>query len=101
MTMYDGRTKLSQEVYAEACKHYKKKMFKTQIPRNIRLSECPSFGQTIFEYDPKSPGALAYQNMAKEVIKRFFSGSSKKWVCSRNCKVGFEAPEIERFRTRN
>ena len=78
MTMYDGRTKLSQEVYAEACKHYKKKMFKTQIPRNIRLSECPSFGQTIFEYDPKSPGALAYQNLAKEVIKRFFSGSSKK-----------------------
>jgi hypothetical protein len=44
---------------------------------------------------------LAYQNLAKEVIKRFFSGSSKKWVFSRNCKVGFEAPGIERFQNPN
>ena len=65
MTMYDTRTRLSHEVKTELKNHYKSKLFKTEIPRNIRLSECPSFGQTIFEYDKKKPGATAYSNFAK------------------------------------
>jgi len=77
MTMYDGRTKLSQEVHNEVKSHYSNKLFATQIPRNIRLSECPSFGQTIFEYDDKSPGAKAYLRLADEVTERFFSQPKK------------------------
>ena len=47
------------------------KIFKTVIPRTVRLSEAPSFGKTIFDYDPLSPGATAYKNLAKELISRF------------------------------
>ena len=71
MTMYDMRTNLSREVVDEVKKHLPEKIFKTVIPRTIRLSEAPSFGKTIFEYDPSSPGASAYKNLAKEVIDRF------------------------------
>jgi chromosome partitioning protein len=70
LTMYDSRTRLSLEVEEEVRTHFKEKVFKTVIPRNIRLSEAPGFGQSILEYDPKSKGALAYQALAKEVIRR-------------------------------
>ncbi len=73
MTMYDPRTRLSFEVWQEVNKHYPGAAFRTAIPRNVRLSEAPSFGQTIFEYSPDSPGALAYRGFANEVIKRFLS----------------------------
>lgn len=69
LTMYDGRTNLSHEVEEEVRKHFKNKVYKTTIPRNIRLSEAPGFGETIMEYDPKSKGALAYEAFAKEVIR--------------------------------
>lgn len=71
MTMYDVRTNLSQQVDAEVRKHFGDKVFKSIIPRTVRLAEAPSFGQTIFEYDSLSPGAQAYKNLAKEVAKRF------------------------------
>jgi len=71
MTMYDMRTNLSREVVDEVKKHLPDKIFKTVIPRTVRLSEAPSFGKTIFEYDPSSPGATAYKNLAKELIERF------------------------------
>ena len=71
MTMYDNRTQLSYEVWLEALKHYPKETFKTAIPRTVRLSEAPSFGKTIFEYDRKSPGAIAYLSLAKEMRKKF------------------------------
>lgn len=70
LTMYDGRTRLSLEVKEEARAHFKNKVYKTVIPRNIRLSEAPGFGQSILEYDPKSKGAKAYAALAKEVLKK-------------------------------
>jgi len=71
MTMYDTRTNLSRQVVDEVKKHLSDKIFETVIPRTVRLSEAPSFGKTIFSYDPTSPGATAYKNLAKEVIARF------------------------------
>jgi chromosome partitioning protein len=71
MTMYDGRTNLSKQVVDEVRQHLPDKIFSTVIPRTVRLSEAPSFGQTIFAYDPTSPGANAYRALAEEVIKRF------------------------------
>lgn len=71
MTMFDVRTNLSRQVLHEVQKHFPKKIFKTVIPRSIRLGEAPSHGQTIFTYDPLSTSALAYKNLAKEVAKRF------------------------------
>jgi len=71
MTMFDVRTNLSRQVVDEVKQHLPDKIFDTVIPRTIRLSEAPSFGKTIFAYDPLSPGASAYRNLAKEVIARF------------------------------
>jgi len=71
MTMFDIRTNLSRQVVEEVKKHLPEKIFNTVIPRTIRLSEAPSFGKTIFDYDPLSPGATAYKNLAKELITRF------------------------------
>jgi chromosome partitioning protein len=70
MTMYDSRTKLSQQVVEEVEKFFQEMVFKTIIPRTVRLSEAPSFGQPITIYDPGSKGAVAYLNLAKEVIER-------------------------------
>lgn len=69
MTMYDTRTNLSVQVFEEVKKHFKDKLFKTVIPRNVRLSEAPSFGLPISLYDPKSKGAECYRDLAKEVIQ--------------------------------
>ena len=71
MTMYDLRTNLSRQVVDEVKQHLPDKIFQTVIPRTIRLSEAPSFGKTIFAYDPLNPGATAYHNLAKEVMERF------------------------------
>jgi chromosome partitioning protein len=71
MTMYDMRTNLSRQVVDEVKNHLPTKIFSTVVPRTIRLSEAPSFGKTIFEYDASSPGASAYRALAKEVIARF------------------------------
>ena len=71
MTMFDMRTNLSRQVVDEVRQHLPEKIFATVIPRTVRLSEAPSFGKTIFAYDPLSPGATAYRNLAKEVIARF------------------------------
>lgn len=71
MTMFDIRTNLSREVVEEVKKHLPDKIFNTVIPRTVRLSEAPSFGKTIFAYDPTSPGASAYKNLGKELIERF------------------------------
>ena len=68
-TMYDGRTNLSIQVLDEVKKYFPDKVYKTVIPRNVRLSESPSFGEPIIEYDITSKGADAYIALAKEVIK--------------------------------
>lgn len=69
LTMYDNRTNLSKDVEAEVRKHFKEKTYKTMIPRNVRLSEAPSNGYSIFDYDMRSDGAKAYAAFAKEVIE--------------------------------
>ena len=69
--MYDSRTKLSENVVNDVKEFFNDTSFKTIVPRNVRLSESPSYGKTIFEYDDKSTGALAYKGLAKEFIKRF------------------------------
>ncbi len=70
LTMFDARTKLSVEVQQDVRKYFKERVYKTHIPRNVKLSEAPSQGQSIFEYDIKSEGAKAYAALAKEVINR-------------------------------
>lgn len=69
MTMYDGRTNLSNEVVTEVKKYFETKVYQTLIPRNVRLSEAPSYGQAVIDYDGKSKGAEVYLNLAKEVLK--------------------------------
>jgi chromosome partitioning protein len=70
MTMYDSRTNLSQQVVEEVRKHFGELVYETIIPRNVRLSEAPSYGQSILDYDPKSKGAEVYLMLAEEVIRR-------------------------------
>ena len=70
MTMYNMSTNLSQQVVGEVVKHFGDRVFETLIPRNVRLSEAPSYGQPIIQYDPHCVGAAAYRNLAKEFIKR-------------------------------
>jgi chromosome partitioning protein len=70
MTMFDGRTNLSVQVMEEVREYFKEKVYTTYIPRNIRLAEAPSYGQTIFEYASHSKGSLAYQAFASEFMER-------------------------------
>lgn len=70
ITMYDARTNLSKEVAAELSNNFKDKVFNTIIPRNIRLSEAPSHGLSIADYDSDSQGAISYENLAKEVLEK-------------------------------
>lgn len=69
MTMFDNRTNISNQVVNDVRASFKDKVFKTVIPRNVRLSEAPSYGQSIFDYDPKSKGAESYLALTKEVLK--------------------------------
>ena len=70
LTMLDGRTNLCLQVVAEVKKHFKKQVFDTVIPRNVRLGEAPSHGLPIHLYDNRSTGAEAYRALAREVLKR-------------------------------
>lgn len=70
LTMFDKRNRLTFQVEDEIKKHFGKQVFKTVIPRNVRLSECPSHGQSVIEYDVKSSGAVAYLSLAKEFLSR-------------------------------
>lgn len=70
MTMFDSRTRLAADIVREVRNHFPKEIFETIINRNVRLSESPSFGQSILDYDPTSPGGLAYRALAEEVIAR-------------------------------
>ena len=68
MTMYDVRTNLAQQVVDEVRSHFPDRTFRIIIPRSVRLSEAPSYGQPIMDYAPKSPGAVAYQALAQEIV---------------------------------
>ena len=70
LTMFDGRTNLSLQVAEEVKKYFGSRVFKTVIPRTVKLSEAPSFGEPILTYAPKSKGAEAYKKLCREVLKR-------------------------------
>lgn len=70
VTMFDARTQLAHQVANEVRRYFGDKVFRAIIPRNVRLSEAPSFGKAILEYDPKSKGAESYDALAREVIRR-------------------------------
>jgi chromosome partitioning protein len=76
MTMYDARTNLSRQVVEEVRGHFKEKVFRAIIPRNIRLSEAPSYGQPINLYAPTSMGAMAYQLLARELVRSDQTGAN-------------------------
>jgi len=69
-TLFDGRTSLTTQVRTEVERYFKGQVFATVIPRNVRLSEAPSHGRSILQYDLRSPGAVAYLELAKEVVGR-------------------------------
>ena len=73
MTMYDGRTNLAQQVVSEVRKHFGDKVFKTLIPRTVRLAEAPSFGKPITVYDPGSYAAMVYRSLTDEILARTVS----------------------------
>jgi chromosome partitioning protein len=70
MTMYDGRTNLALQVVEEVKKYFPQQIFNTVVPRSVRLSEAPSYGQSIYEYDAASRGAQAYKSLTNEVAER-------------------------------
>ncbi|APF34663.1 ParA family protein [Microbacterium sp. AISO3] len=70
LTMYDGRTRLAQQVAEEVRSHFPKEVLRTVIPRSVRVSEAPSFGQTVIAYDGQSAGAVAYREAAVEIAQR-------------------------------
>lgn len=75
ITLFDKRTKLSYAIEEELRKAFKEKVFKTIIPRSVRFAEAPSFGKSIFDYAPSSQGAIAYFELAKEILKGDEKGS--------------------------
>ena len=70
MTMYDARLRLSNQVVDEVRKHFQQMVFETIIPRNIKLTESPSFGKPAVLYDAESRGAVAYLNLAREILQK-------------------------------
>lgn len=70
LTMYDGRTRLAQQVAEEVRSHFPHEVLHTVIPRSVRVSEAPSFGQTVIAYDPQSVGAVSYREAAVELVRR-------------------------------
>ena len=70
LTMYDGRNRLSKQVLADARDNLGELVFETIVPRNVRLSEAPSFAMPILEYDTRSKGSKAYRDLAQEIVVR-------------------------------
>lgn len=83
LTMFDARNNLSHQVVEEIRTHFGEKVFSAIIPRNVRLSEAPSHGQTIFQYDPKSLGAKRYKELAEELDQRVYGTPQVKPPASR------------------
>jgi chromosome partitioning protein len=77
LTMFDRRTNLSYQVAEDAEKYFKNLIYKTTIPRNIRLSEAPSFGQPVLLYDATSTGARSYFDLAREIMTAHVTDSAR------------------------
>lgn len=98
LTMFDARNNLSHQVVAEIQSHFGEKVFRAIIPRNVRLSEAPSHGQTIFQYDPKSVGAKKYKELAEEVDERVYGSAQQDQEPEREADPEMsseEGPEIQ------
>lgn len=80
LTMFDKRNNLSHQVAQEVKDHFNEKVFNTYVPRNVKLSEAPSHDQSIFEYAPKSPGALSYLKVAEEFDLKNLSGKEEEYA---------------------
>jgi chromosome partitioning protein len=78
LTMFDGRTNLAQQVVSEVRTHFPDKTLRTTVPRSVRVSEAPSFGQTVMTHDPGSTGALAYLEAARELAERGAAGPGRQ-----------------------
>jgi chromosome partitioning protein len=78
LTMYDGRTNLAQQVAQEVRQHFPQQTLRTTVPRSVRVSEAPSYGQTVLTYDPGSSGALAYLEAARELAERGTTAATQK-----------------------
>ena len=89
-TMYDGRNRLGVEVSAQLLEHFGDQVFRTVVPRNVRLAEAPSHGISIMDYDKTSRGALAYLALAGEIIRRGSSGTA-----SQNAELSKDQPNDE------
>lgn len=73
-TKFDSRTNISNEIFNSLKEHFEGKVFKTIIPTNVKITEAPSFGQSIVNYAPNSPGSIAYEELAEEVLERIQNG---------------------------
>jgi chromosome partitioning protein len=71
VTMFDGRNKLSEEVMNDLYKFFPNNIFRSVIPRSVRLAEAPNFGKSIFHYEPKGKGAKAYERLSREILDFF------------------------------
>lgn len=80
MTMYDSRTNLSAQVVQEVRSHFPNEVLQTLVPRSVRLSEAPSYGLSILEYDPNSRGAVAYSTLAREIMARTGGGVEAQYA---------------------
>ncbi|MFF5502710.1 ParA family protein [Streptomyces roseolus] len=87
LTMYDGRTRLASQVAEEVRSHFGKEVLRTSIPRSVRISEAPSYGQTVITYDPGSSGALSYIEAAREIA---FRGVSVHYEPHQHGRVGHQ-----------
>jgi chromosome partitioning protein len=95
LTMYDARTKLSEEVASEVRKHFGDKVFTTIIPRSVRLSEAPSYGQPAITYEPTARGSRAYMWLAEEFDRRFFLGDAERGeVTPESVQVAVDASQV-------
>ena len=70
LTMFDKRTKLSTEIMNELYKYFPNNIFRSVIPRTVRLAEAPSFGKSILHYEPRGKGAKSYERLAREIIEK-------------------------------
>jgi chromosome partitioning protein len=78
LTMYDGRTKLADQVTNEVRKHFGERVLRTVIPRSVKVSEAPGFGQTVLAYDPGSRGAMSYMDAAREMVVAQYEAESAR-----------------------
>lgn len=96
LTMYDVRTNLSNEVVKEVRNFFKNHVFKTIIPRNVRLSEAPSYGMSIVEYDEKSRGAKAYISLANEILRALSSKTENNKQKEKKNEIKNETKKINK-----